>query len=437
MSKTNKSPLNIMKYLLIFQVLTIVFYFFGPITWQTKNPFLTFLLVFIYLFVLYFGYKIGEKKQCQISKERTENSSNLFIKYFYLFFIICFVVSSISLERIVRLRGWSNSLDIIKNIFSGSFSELYYAEKTSISSSSMFGGTLFSVVSLLLSPLTFLFTPMYIIFFNKLTLFKKTFGLLEIMLWILTKLSNGTSQGFFIVIVIVAFSFFVKIKRKPFKSKKKSIILTIIFAGIAISLLFAFNLIMSDRTQGYVGFVQKTGISTINYDSWIYNILPDGLKNFSILFDYYICQGYYGLSLGTTLFWNPTFFGASRWFCLEVYDYFPAIYENTYIYRIAQIYPWDPSVNWHSAYLWFANDLSLIGVIPLMYFVGRIFASVYYSAYNTKSPVSIGLFLLLIEMIIFLPCNNLVFSDSHTLFPFILYLLVYFVFKHRKNFKHI
>lgn len=428
--------INLPKALIIYQFATVVLYVFGPIHWKTHNPIITFGLIFGYILCLWLGFHYGKNKYTtQILREQNKSGNNFkhfeyedfFVKYYYIIFAIAFVLRLISITRILRLYGWSSILVIIDRITT-SYSDLYSAEQLVDTGAQMYGGTAFSVITVIFSPLTFAFVPMFLLSFKRLSLLQRALGCVQTFLWVIAKLSAGTSQGFFNIIICV-FTVFILVRNKKEKKvvnvKKRGKYLPIII-GVVL-MVVAFNFVMSDRMgKGNVDFWQK-GENVITQDGIIYNLLPVGLRDLVVWVDFYLVQGYYGLSLATTLRWVPMFgTGSSRWLCLELSSAFSEkIYESTYQMRIEQAgYKWGASANWHSAYSWFANDVSFIGVFLVMFLIGCLFVKTYYEAYRKRSLCSVGLLSLLIQMIIFLPSNNIAFSDSNLLMPFIVYTMV-------------
>lgn len=425
--KSKSKQFNLLKYILIFHLFTIFLYFAGPVEWKTQNTFLTFLLVILYLLALGFGNKFGEKNYKTIQIKGFWNTKN-FLKYYTVFALITIVLKIISLQRIVHLYGWDNAFSIVENIFKGNLSALYYTDKLVSSGAEMYGGSFFSIVSLLFSPITIVLFPISLVYFSKFNFSQKIIAIVLIITYSLASIAQGTTEGFYIIIVYAFVGFLLKPKKtKKIKSSTSSRKIIIIF--FAILILVAFNTVMKDRMKDTTNFAQL-GVNNILYENnWLYSIMPKSLKNLLIWTDVYLCQGYYGMSLATTLNWVPTFgMGSSRWFNEEMNTLFRGVTQMTYSYRIELAgYAWGDRANWHSAYTWFANDFSFFGVIIVMFFLGWLWSNAYKDSFNTGNVLAIGLTTLLVQMFLFLSCNNIVFANSHTFFAFLFYLIVWLV----------
>ncbi len=88
-------------------------------------------------------------------------------------------------------------------------------------------------------------------------------------------------------------------------------------------------------------------------------------------------------------------------------------------------YGWFYGVNWHTAYPWYASDTWWVGVVLIMLGMGFLMGQSFKEAYYTKSPVSVGLFTLLLMFCIFIPANNKVFANSDTFIAFFTYLFIW------------
>lgn len=419
-----KRPVNLLGLLIIYLLCTVLLYAFGPIDWKTHNSLQTYGLIFIYIIALALG---GWSVKNKFSKQEKHQTGKLdwFYRNYTWIAIFCIIMRVLSIERILIRYGYNNIFQIIKIIITD-YGDLYFAESSSMGSGIW---AIHSLISLIVSPLTFLFIPLSIVLFSKLKKGQKILAIIGIFLWTVYNLSQGTNIGFFTIIVVVGISFLFREKKqklKPYKDKETNAKKIFALLFIAVLFLFAFGFSMSNRMGSSINFSQ-IGENSVNKNNWLYNALPDNFKNLLIWFDFYICQGYYGMSLATEVAWEPMFgMGFSRWLCLELDGILPfGVYELTYPYRIeAAGFAWGSSANWHTAFTWFANDLGFAGVILLMFLIGRLFNAVYYDVIKYKNPTDIGLLLLLVQLIVFIPCNNYIFSNSVLLFPFFAYLLL-------------
>lgn len=96
------------------------------------------------------------------------------------------------------------------------------------------------------------------------------------------------------------------------------------------------------------------------------------------------------------------------------------MFANSYQVRISEVYNWGALRNFHTAYTFWANDVSFIGVILIMFVLGYMFAKCYRASILRQSKSAIIMMPLLVTMIFYLPANNKVFVQ-----PASMLLMVY------------
>lgn len=423
---TQNKNINIVKLFCFYLLFTIFLYIFGPYKWQTHNTFLTFLLIFLYMVAFHFGGKSALKRE--IVKPYEEGVSKYyfeFIDFYYLFAIVTIALSIVALQRVISLYGLSGLTELFERM-QNDYKSLYFSTGTADTGAEMYGGALFSIAAAVFSPITILFIPFTILSFNDLNFGKKIVGIVAIVLRILSSISKGSNYSIFTIIVPIFVALFIRSQNKAKKKKTKNNKRSFWFIIAVVVILYLFYAVMDNRMGGRISFIQ-IGENTVDQSNWLLNILPGDFRKLLMWMEFYLCQGYYGFSLATEVSWIPMFgMGSSRWLCLEL-DGLLNVYEDTYVFRIGQQFNWDASANWHTAYTWFANDVGLLGVIIVMFLIGYFLQRSFDNSRKTLNPFSLGLLSLLVQLVAFLPCNNLIFSDSKTLIAFVVYFLGYVV----------
>jgi len=171
----------------------------------------------------------------------------------------------------------------------------------------------------------------------------------------------------------------------------------------------------------------------INRDSVFFKILPSGFHRLLVSLSAYLSQGYYGMSLTLRVNWIPMFgLGSSKAIQEMCSIFFPSIGEWTYQARISE-FGWDDYTRWHSMYSWFANDVSYLGVIVIMFIYGFIFARCYKDCIKTNNPFAQLMVYYMFVMAVFLPCNNQIFQSIYLFFSFITVFLGWIFTRGRKT----
>lgn len=443
MTKSNNKFYNPIKLILIYLIGTELLYFFGPLDWQTKN--ITILLLFFIIsnLLLYLGYRstmaklinkgINDKKQYIpfVFSERTVLK--------YLRFLIPFnlVMSVANLLRYSGLNVFSIT-QIFENLLLG-FNNAGAQYSAKFENASLFGGDILAPLSTALAPILWPVLPLSLFYFKKLTKINRILIIFTVFFEVTRWISIGTNKGI-VDIFLILLSIYILQKNSKAIQKRRSYNNLILFFVVTIFLslgLYFFSNTISSRIGDSMLIVQSLANNTqIDTDSLILKIFPDYLKITLIYITLYLTQGYQGLSLTFNEPFVPMFgIGNSNFLIENIQEVFNTnIFRNTYQYRI-QHSGWDAQVNWHSIYSWLANDLSYIGVIILMFFIGKYIAIIYFRSIKYKDPLFIVLFSLIVIMIFYFPINNQIAAMPNTFMAFWFLNILWLLGKVKKTLK--
>jgi hypothetical protein len=145
------------------------------------------------------------------------------------------------------------------------------------------------------------------------------------------------------------------------------------------------------------------------------------------VFCMYLTGGYQGLSLAfdQPFVWTH---GIGHSYALTVFVNkvlgLPASVLDSYPYRVGAATAWDEA-KWHSAFAWFASDLTFVGALLLFVFVAYIYAQCWKEAVMFNNPTSIMLFSVLNLGLVFVPANNQLFHSPESYLSVILVFTVW------------
>jgi hypothetical protein len=103
------------------------------------------------------------------------------------------------------------------------------------------------------------------------------------------------------------------------------------------------------------------------------------------------------------------------------------LFQYTYQERMAYL-GWDSLGNWHSFYVWVANDVHFVGTLLIMFLLGRYFGTICYHSISKKDPIASVLLCMMLMLFFYLPLNNKIFSYPPTFMAFWV-LSAYWFFK--------
>lgn len=401
-------PLKVSLGFLLFSELLV---FLGPVDFRIQNQGLLLVYLIIVNIAFYLGYKRGVKRF---------RPSAAPIRLQTIEFLIVFglVLHYVRLVEMWQTHGLSFSLE---TLFFAIFrpADVYFSEALESSQASS--------LTAYLSPITWASIPFGIYKWKQLPVFFKTLVVLTILIEVFSWLGIGTRKGLFDVIIIILFV--IALRYKGFSSETK-ISKKYIIAVILLSATFVFYFVFSNLARYDLGineldsFNYKYGTRPF-YDEYCPNWLLVSLYNI----DSYLCQGYYALSIGLSIgIISPTILGMS-WFTMVIankfgYDPMPGTYMT-----LLEQYGIDSKMNWHTIYLWLANDFTLIGVPIIIFFIGYFFAKTWCDGVHGKNDYAIPTFTLFLIMVFYFYANNQVLSFS--LFAFLFWFIAYILTRKR------
>lgn len=415
---------NLMKYLVIYLCFTVFLCFFGPIHFNIRNPGIMIAMLTAYHAALLIGYTWGTRRDIRMhpvvkEAEFTERDAvrvNRLILIGLFFDVLLLILVCGSINPATIFGKVIEGLLTPSTRYDNAFVETT-ARGSSIASLMVTLGMPFTIMALILSVFYF---PML----------KRTYKFLTITLYffhVCYCLTQGANEGVFDVALYIGVAAFLgiqcrnvnrQIKHQKRKGKVLLIIAICLMAYLALN-FFTTNII--GRTKANFAF-GTLGENYYDKNAPINKYIPENLMVTLVYLSAYLCEGYYGMSLATTIEWIPNFgMGFSPFIRNNLSELMGIdLFQNSYQVRIGQQYNWGALRNFHTAYTFWANDVTYIGVVFIMVLLGYVFARCYRSGVLRQSKAAIVMMPLLVTMIFYLPANNKVFVQ-----PASMLLMVY------------
>jgi hypothetical protein len=442
--KNVELKMNIKRNILIFPLImvqiylvgVIFLYVLGPWEWPTHKPALFYLLIFLYQLFFGLGYLLSINKSKRSVRNLKPKSVDRFLA---IMIIINFIYVIFNFLHTVGLNSFSIS-NIIDAFVNGILNpSVQYKMKFS---ADKFGGSYFTYFSVLMAPVMWSVFPLSIYNFKRLKLSYKLIVLISLFFELARWIATGTSKGIIDVILIILVVTVVKYMKKRaldnrnriFDFKKyrfRILVLSLIVVGV-----FFFSNNVGDRVnQNWSNYIISNGNVNINVDAPLMKITPNSMKPTLIYLTSYLTQGYYAFSMSLDLDYYPMLGVGNSMFLMENFNeiFDLNLYEKTYQNRMS-VFGWHPFVNWHSFYVWVANDVHYIGVILVMFLIGYLLGSVYKNVILYDDPIALVLLCLTTIMIIYIPANNQLLSYPTTFMAFWITLIYWNV---RKRYKFV
>lgn len=400
-------------------LVTILLYLLGPTSFAKSN--LGFLLPLLVVYQLAFaaGYSARLKSRSISSAPRSAPASRGAIVRRVRFAIVIGLASSVlAIFAYTDMR--SLSLEQVWGSIQSSLSDPSSAYENSFETERSSGPIYWILV--LLAPIAWSAIALAVAYFRELGLVYQMFAasmiLLEATRWIVL----GRNKGVFDIGLIIGTVLLLKHLQRRYisgrdgpsrpRAKWAGLRLLITSTLLLILLLTYFTNTVSARGSGLADQHMYGG-------EVLLGLTPEWMQGTLVYLTSYLTQGYYALSFADQLPWQPTFGVGHSYFLLVNFSELTQIpfFDATYQARMVH-FGIDPFVNWHTMYLWFANDLHWLGVIPIMAITGWLSAYIVQMSVVQHSAIAYPLASLLMILIVYMPANNQVFSTPVTFVTF-------------------
>ena len=433
---------KLIRVVLVYITATIIFYFIGPIDWRTPN--VTKLLLFLAacLFMLFFGFSFFYSRIRSTNQIKLQTYRRYSINESVLINGICWMLLlNLIINTLYFIRCLGSNTVSISNIITWILNpSTQYNNKFGSISSSLFSrivAALTTFSSLFLWPAI----PFGILFFRKLPLKVKILVVFNIIIELLRWLALGTNKGIIDIIILFLCLFLYKrfeqfdsngIRKMVLSKQVKKIIALILAVLLIVMGLTYFTANISGRIDNnYVYFLNNLNGHQLKDNSLLTSLFPF-MTSTLVYAHSYITQGYYGLSLCMEVDdFTPMFGIGHSPFLIENFNEMISgnLNDSTYIYKASQ-FGWNPNSCWHTAFAWFANDVSFIGVPFVMFIIGYYFAFVVFNLIEEKNKMFFPMFCLLIQLFFYISMNNQIFSNPFSFMGFVGMNLNFFCLRH-------
>lgn len=400
--------------LLGFNLLTILFYSYAPITSSaSENHILTLIYVIFCLVCWNSGFKRGLRTNyTYYGSTVLKNISNRTINYFFAFYLITFIPKyCYELSCPLFDIGAIISRVMIGLIDAGAGYQMARG-------AAPFNWFIYFFISVIDS----VFFIVGMICWKRMVRWQKYLFVPLCIFEILKWFGKGTNMG--VIIMIVTFLFSYLASKNKISNRKSVVKYSLVGLTLFLLTVIVFARNMEGRSGGDLAAVNQD-IFDINYQSKIndaiLNILPDKLKSLYLFVVSYLTGGYTNLECAFNCDHSWTFFMGSNPSKANLFEVFSGIDVNinNYPAAIEKAYGIDQYINWHSCYAWLANDFGLWGVPVVVFVIGKLTSKALLIYQSHNDLLSGIVFVMLANMCIFFFANNNYISSVFYSFLFL------------------
>lgn len=385
-----------------FNILTLLLFVIAPYDWSRGNPLLVIIYLLINYFFIFLGYRAGINK----GLKRKIHSNKIFTKvntkitsFIFIFYLLTFPIKYAYLLRFqfFDFSGMFTYLSI--GFFDPQLGYNLSVEDNRPHTVSWFIFTLISIVNQLVFIFGFLRWRHLKFTFKVIFIF---FLILELFYWF----GRGTGFGVISLVTTFAVCFFIQQK-----SKKINLKIALTYFILFITVLFFYGSLKEQRAGNNKLDLQNFshGLASVDENHYIFDIIPNSIKQTYMHSTSYLTQGYYHLGLSMSLKRNftSTYLFGNNPATLNVANTFGVdLWKDTYMYKLKLESGVDDVGKWHSSYLWYANDVSFYGVPIIMFILSYFLSFAYVLILKFDDLLSKFIFVIILNMFIYSFANN-------------------------------
>lgn len=405
----------------LYLLVTMCLYAFGPIKYTPNHPFLLYTYLLISVLMLYIGFKYGIKKITSsaniknlLSIVKTNNDKERKLVRIFKFVLIIYLI-------LIPLTLYSRTGSYIFNF--QSFKDLGEAYNSRVTLVTSNGRSMIEWARIILSPVIITYIPLGFICWKNIGKITKLLFILGFIGFVFIDLTCGTNKSladaiiysivFGMVVIIKSISKMdISIQRIKLKKKVWNIMIIGCLALIVFFIFFSSNIL------------SRIGSKTNDY------------KTAYKYFASYLTQGYRAVDYSFDQPFESTFgFGSSMYLLDSTSEWFHTDYflNRSYVIKNQNTFRLDYKLSWSSFYVWMANDISLLGVLLLMYLIGYIFGNAWGNILVSMEFKSIIIFGLISQLCFYIPANNQIVQTPEALFGTAVWFLLWFLRSKRKR----
>jgi len=400
-----------------FNLFTVLIFLSAPMNWATDNLYIFTAFFLICQIMIIGGYLQGFQKVVRLDIPHTVfyKISNIKLSLIFFFYAATMLIKyAFSLKfNLLDIKGMV--LFCLTGLIDPRTTYIIGADPTR-------PYTINWSLYFLTSIINQLFFIIGFIKWKEMSLLKKIFFILFVIIELFYWMGRGTNFGVICMITTVTFVFIDRFKLLKLNFRKTLSVSVLIFLLFMVSFtFFAYN--MDRRGDGGAAITGNfaIGSSTVRESSAIFSIIPESLHNSYLLIVSYMTQGYYHTCLAFDLDFKSTYFLGnnpgliSLAGALGIY-----VWENTYMYGLGAKYnDVDDLAVWHSAYTWYANDVSFFGVPFVLFILGYLYGLSRNLSLKYNDFLSKVMFIIFGNMLLFLFANNTYLSSVFYSFMFV------------------
>jgi hypothetical protein len=384
-----------------FNLFTVFVFVTAPIDWQTENVPLLCLYVVLCQLLIFAGFRLGY----DVGRDRPAPDTLPLSSLDQVFpFLLAFYVVTSPITYAYRLEMSPFDLTGIVDRLVAGIRDPHFGYSSTLERS---GGSVSWTAFFVIAIFNQLFFAAGFVQFTRLrrlyrTLFVALIGV-ELFYWV------AVATGFGVVSMVTTFALSTMFWQQQPRSRRRRLLLMTVLFAVSIA-FFSHNLYRrSNFSEVDVSKYSLSGAPMI-LDHPSLSIVPPPLQPTYVMVVTYLAQGYYHTCFAFDLDFISTGFVGNTVALVSLARVFGVdVWNDTYMHRLQPV-GIDEFGNWHSAYTWFASDVSYYGVPVLLGVLGFLFG-VSWAQGRRGDSLSRVMFIVFGNVLLFLFANTTYLSS--------------------------
>lgn len=387
---------------------SLLYYCTGKWNWNIPSYFMLILYVVFCIATLNLGYWTSQKATLEPRSIQSweQSKAEVFHRYRHIFGLLCLTTMFFQVMWVVTFLGEFSITNVLETL-----GENYYERMEATFDSPVLVMRLRNLFYIV----TYFVFPMGFMFFKQMPLRYKLLFVLTVVVETLASLNMGVSKNIgdlviigIAVLILNAAGGGETMDPAARKRRKKLLGRVVLTVGL---FLVAFAIIQNFRAAVSYTRENPYGEFATYREGSLFALLfgeNSGLTKLLNRMGVYLSHGYTGLAYALGLPYENTYgLGFSTALMDYAHRYFglPELTPATYNYRLEMLYGWKNGQWWATAFVRFANAVTLWGVPVVTFFLGKFFASVERRWYEERTFLSLIWVCQLSIAFVYLSCN--------------------------------
>jgi len=289
-------------------------------------------------------------------------------------------------------------------------------------------------------PLIGLCLPLLVVFWRRLGRTLRLLGVTTVGLNLSLFIAMGTNKALADALLIIPTLLLLRYLAGDLQVKwlKKALVTGVVLvAAYLLYQFFSIGMATRSGSMAAYGYIPSARVRA-NYNHPALSVGDERVRAGVLGTALYLSAGYYGLAMALEQPFVPMYgVGNSRFLTRQTAR---ILDDDSLLYlsfpdRVQQQTGWNAYGLWATIYPWIASDVSFVGVLVVVFLIGRLFAQSWLDSLMLRNPFAVAIFAQFIIMLFYFNANNQCLQDGEGVSTFWVLLILWRCSRERRHSK--